>query len=304
MIEVARREAGLQPAKSPYLNDPNRLGFWLTEMPEWNIGNKTGIARAHCAEHCNTSVLRPSGWTLQLGQKVNLADLAAGNDTFASTEEGWIVVGGDLFYVDKVSEKVMGVVRHFMNLKEYGRGFNKHFTVLWGYRMEQDTDDDDFVWSDKQPSDIAPTEQLRSGNFGGDTPQEIPGGKVIKAEELARKLEASRPPLVVSSIGGALGPLGTVDLSYSTEGGTYTDATQQRLEQDLKRLTDGDESRELVFYCHHAKCWMSYNSALRAIKLGYKNVYWFRGGLNAWAVKGYPMDWVNHSGSASVHAGK
>jgi hypothetical protein len=29
-------------------------------------------------------------------------------------------------------------------------------------------------------------------------------------------------------------------------------------------------------------CWMSYNAALRAIHLGFRQVYWYRGGIEAW----------------------
>jgi hypothetical protein len=34
---------------------------------------------------------------------------------------------------------------------------------------------------------------------------------------------------------------------------------------------------------------MSYNAALRAINLGYKNVLWYRGGIEAWQRAGLPL---------------
>ncbi len=37
------------------------------------------------------------------------------------------------------------------------------------------------------------------------------------------------------------------------------------------------------------KCWGSYNAALRAIRLGYTNVHWFRGGVEAWQQAGLPL---------------
>jgi 3-mercaptopyruvate sulfurtransferase SseA len=34
---------------------------------------------------------------------------------------------------------------------------------------------------------------------------------------------------------------------------------------------------------------MSYNAALRAINLGYTNVLWYRGGIEAWQQAGLPV---------------
>lgn len=34
---------------------------------------------------------------------------------------------------------------------------------------------------------------------------------------------------------------------------------------------------------------MSYNAALRAINLGYRNVLWYRGGIEAWQAAGQPL---------------
>ena len=41
-------------------------------------------------------------------------------------------------------------------------------------------------------------------------------------------------------------------------------------------------------YCQGTYCWMSYNAALRAINLGYTNVLWYRGGIEAWKQAGLP----------------
>ena len=46
----------------------------------------------------------------------------------------------------------------------------------------------------------------------------------------------------------------------------------------------------MVFFCQGAHCWESYNASLRAIDLGYTNVYWYRGGLSSWQEAGLPVD--------------
>ncbi len=74
----------------------------------------------------------------------------------------------------------------------------------------------------------------------------------------------------------------------ASQGGSFNDDTQRGFGEFLQRTVGGDQSRPLVFYCAGNHCWMSYNAALRAINLGYRNVIWYRGGLNAWTQAGLP----------------
>lgn len=50
---------------------------------------------------------------------------------------------------------------------------------------------------------------------------------------------------------------------------------------NLKKLTKGDHSQSLLFYCQE-KCWMSWNAAKRALEYGYHSVYWFPDGTDGW----------------------
>jgi ABC-type phosphate/phosphonate transport system substrate-binding protein len=54
----------------------------------------------------------------------------------------------------------------------------------------------------------------------------------------------------------------------------------------------GDKAKPVIFACNGAECWKSYKSCVAAIKAGYKQVYWFRGGFPEWVAKGYPVDSV------------
>ncbi len=51
--------------------------------------------------------------------------------------------------------------------------------------------------------------------------------------------------------------------------------------EGLERLTQGDKSRAVVFFCLR-DCWMSWNAAKRAAEWGYSNVIWFPDGIDAW----------------------
>ncbi len=49
----------------------------------------------------------------------------------------------------------------------------------------------------------------------------------------------------------------------------------------LERLTGGDKTKPLVFFCLR-DCWMSWNAAKRALDWGHKHVLWFPDGTDGW----------------------
>lgn len=55
-----------------------------------------------------------------------------------------------------------------------------------------------------------------------------------------------------------------------------------------------DKCSPVVFYCLSAECWLSYNAVTHAAELGYTNVYWYRGGINAWNKAKLPTHKVKH----------
>ncbi len=57
---------------------------------------------------------------------------------------------------------------------------------------------------------------------------------------------------------------------------------------NLARMTEGDRSRLLVFYCK-ANCWMSWNAAKRALAYGYDQVVWYPDGTDGWRAAGLPL---------------
>lgn len=53
----------------------------------------------------------------------------------------------------------------------------------------------------------------------------------------------------------------------------------------LEARTEDDLDRPVVFYCEQ-ECWMGWNAARRAHRWGYRYVYWFPGGVEAWSEAG------------------
>lgn len=145
------------------------------------------------------------------------------------------------------------------------------------------------VWERRDLGVVAPSE-LHAGAFHGPTPNRIPGGQVITTQGLVALLQQRELPTVLLHVldGGATLPR-ALPAPWAAQPGRFDDATQQQLAQLLRQATRGQADAPLVFYCASPECWMSYNAALRAIRLGYRNVLWYRGGLAAWQQAGLPM---------------
>lgn len=61
------------------------------------------------------------------------------------------------------------------------------------------------------------------------------------------------------------------------------------LRDGLARLTDGDATVPLVFFCL-AECWMSWNAAKRALDYGYSAVHWYPDGTDGWSFDDLPTE--------------
>lgn len=136
---------------------------------------------------------------------------------------------------------------------------------------------------------VEPTARLHAGAMHGQTPTRIPGGLVVDTEALAALYERGKGAFLVFDVLG--GPQILPDAQNAlgaAQAGTFNDQTQREFGQYLQQVTGGNKGAALVFYCQSVECWMSYNAALRAINLGYTQVLWYRGGIEAWQAAGLP----------------
>ena len=58
------------------------------------------------------------------------------------------------------------------------------------------------------------------------------------------------------------------------------------------KMLGPDKELPIVIYCGFVKCTRSHNGAMWAVKLGYKNVYRYPGGIKAWKEADYPIEKV------------
>jgi PQQ-dependent catabolism-associated CXXCW motif protein len=71
--------------------------------------------------------------------------------------------------------------------------------------------------------------------------------------------------------------------------GALAPAMTDYLADGLRRASNGDVNRMLVFYCLE-NCWMSWNAAKRALDLGYTRVAWYPEGTDGWTAADLPLE--------------
>ncbi len=122
------------------------------------------------------------------------------------------------------------------------------------------------------------------------TPETLEGGKVIAAGE-ARALAGKEGVHFFDmrkAVNYGRGHLpGAVSSPYRWT--SKGDVKTRTGEFDISKLP-GDKNATVVFYSNGPTGWKSYKAAREAIKAGYKNVLYFRGGFTAWSEKGYPVE--------------
>lgn len=145
---------------------------------------------------------------------------------------------------------------------------------------------------ERQDQGVAPPAGLHAGPMHGPTPASLPGGRLVTTRELVALLRGSGDAgraLVFDVLGGAEQLPGALMAVPAHQAGGFDDAVQREFGRFLQQVTQGRQDRPLVFYCASTQCWMSYNAALRAVRLGYRQVLWYRGGIEAWKQAGLPL---------------
>ena len=65
---------------------------------------------------------------------------------------------------------------------------------------------------------------------------------------------------------------------------------QERLRKKLDVLSSGDRSKPIVAVGFNSERFDGRNLALRLVHIGFTEVYWYRGGREAWEVAGLPEE--------------
>ncbi len=144
----------------------------------------------------------------------------------------------------------------------------------------------------------------RLADYRAAVPASLAGARVVTTAELQTLLASPAAPLLIDVLPAprepANRPPGSIwrpkprdDIPGSVwlpnvGYGELSAEFEGWLRDNLARLTEGDRSRQLIFYCQ-ANCWMSWNAAKRALAEGYSNVVWYPEGTDGWQAAGLPL---------------
>ncbi len=133
---------------------------------------------------------------------------------------------------------------------------------------------------------------LRTSKYNDITPQKLDGVRVYGTQELAAALKSPSAPVLIDVLAAAVESLPGA-LTLRNGGLAFdapaTDAAFESRFAGLMKLLAPDPTRPVVFYCASRDLWMSVNAALRAKKLGYTQVGWYRGGIDSWKAANLPL---------------
>ena len=116
---------------------------------------------------------------------------------------------------------------------------------------------------------------------GYTSPQSIAGAQTIDAERLIALAEQNDNQLIIDSRLRSDRKLGYIPGSISLPD------TETRC--DTLAALIAEKSGPVIFYCNGPSCRRSDIAVATAVQCGYTNIYWFRGGIQAWKADNYPI---------------
>jgi rhodanese-related sulfurtransferase len=118
------------------------------------------------------------------------------------------------------------------------------------------------------------------------------GYKTVSTEELKKWIDEKKKMLIVDTM-----PYedsykkehvpGAVQFEFPIPEVTNLD---EKTKEAFLKVLGPDKDMPIVIYCGFVKCTRSHNGAMWAVKLGYKNVYRYPGGIKAWKEADFPVE--------------
>ena len=127
--------------------------------------------------------------------------------------------------------------------------------------------------------------------FAAETPDSLKGATMIDAAK-AKSLIDAGTKVIDARVANEYADAhikGAENVPYKEKSAKAVNFDAGQDSVDLSKLP-ADKNASIIFYCNGGECWKGYKEATVAIKAGYKNVYWLRGGMPEWKAKGYPVD--------------
>ena len=122
--------------------------------------------------------------------------------------------------------------------------------------------------------------------LGTFTPTQLPGATVVTAAQVQQLI--AKGAVVVDTRNEkeyrSKQIQGAVFVPYHEK--SLKDVAYEASLDDFSGLAKLDPNKPTIFHCNGAECWKSYKASRAALARGFKQVYWFRGGLPEWEAAG------------------
>jgi rhodanese-related sulfurtransferase len=126
--------------------------------------------------------------------------------------------------------------------------------------------------------------------LGTFTPAQLPGATVVTASQAQQLI--TKGAVVVDTRNekeyGSKHIPGAVFVPYHEK--SLKDVVYESSLDDFTAVSRLDAAKPTIFHCNGPECWKSYKASRAALARGFKQVYWFRGGLPEWEAAGLPLD--------------
>jgi PQQ-dependent catabolism-associated CXXCW motif protein len=148
---------------------------------------------------------------------------------------------------------------------------------------------DKFYSNEEFGGNFTKADGLRREKFSDITPQTLDGIRTIGTQELARSLKQDGFVLIdVMGLFETIPGAKTMLNSGVVRDNANDDASFEKRFAGLLQIFQPDKTKPVAFFCSSRNCWLAVNAAMRAQKLGYSQVIWYRGGIESWKAAGLP----------------
>jgi rhodanese-related sulfurtransferase len=139
---------------------------------------------------------------------------------------------------------------------------------------------------------VAAEPTIHRWNLPGETPSSVPGARLILTRYLLAQMAGSSPPVLIdvaNSWGNHPTLPGAIWMRGAGDDARDKNDAVTALFAALLATVAPDKNTPVVLFGEGRQFWGAYNAALRAAGAGYVNVYWYRGGVEAWQAAGLPI---------------
>lgn len=154
------------------------------------------------------------------------------------------------------------------------------------FRLDVDANYND----EKSDYGVTPLAEFKPDNFHAKTPTSHPYAKTITTYELTQFLTSGTNLMLINALGGS----NTLKMiPYSSRLSFGGSPSQEAADKLASLFSNLDKNIPIISYCLNNECWLSYNLIIHLSNLGFKELYWYRGGSQAWLSAGLPLYEVN-----------